>query len=357
MKIAILSCNQFAVAGGAERLIFDMSRALGADIVAPFFSDELIRNYGGDNGVHLIPLNKTLPGEPFRQVAGMKIFSQSSLDYDFFICTDDMSLRYLRHNVPHFYYVLTPRRAMYDMYYPFLDDYGPLNRIGYVGALNMFKFFDRRFVRKHVEHIACISHTVRTRICKIYERNAEVIYPPVHTNDYVNRPSEGFWLSVGRVDKWKRIPLQVEAFRNMPEKTLLVAGHIYPRLKMVVEHAPSNVKFIGTCDDTRLRDLYSRCEGFITTAIDEDFGITPLEAMASGKPVVATKEGGYLETVADGYTGILTSPDTISICDAVRKISEDPSVYSRACIRRSALFDYSVFEKTMKNYLSSCIEE
>ncbi|HTY15730.1 MAG TPA: glycosyltransferase [Methanoregulaceae archaeon] len=357
MKIAILSCNQFSVAGGAERLIFDMSRALRADVIAPSFGDEVIKNYQGNDSAGLVSLDKKLPNEPLRQISGMRLFSKIDLDYDFFICTDDMSLRYLRHAVPHFYYVLTPRRAMYDMYYPFLEESGALKRLGYFGALNAFKFFDRRFVRNHVQNIACISHTVRTRICKIYGRNAAVIYPPVHVEQYANRPSEGFWLSVGRVDKWKRIPLQVEAFRKMPDKKLFIAGHIYPRLREVANNAPSNVVFLGTCDETRLLDLYSRCEGFITTAIDEDFGITPVEAMASGKPVVATKEGGYLETVVDGFTGILTSPTIDAICTAVKKVSEDPSIYTRACLERSQCFDFQLFRRTLKEYLLSCAQE
>jgi hypothetical protein len=108
-----------------------------------------------------------------------------------------MALRYLVHDIPHFYYVLTPRRAMYDMYYPFLEECAIISRIGYYGALNVLKFFDRRFVNYHVRNIACISPTVRTRIYKVYQRDSGVIYPPVHVENYSNKPSEGFWLSVG----------------------------------------------------------------------------------------------------------------------------------------------------------------
>jgi glycosyltransferase involved in cell wall biosynthesis len=149
----------------------------------------------------------------------------------------------------------------------------------------------------------------------------------------------------------------VEAFRQMPEKTLLIAGHIYPKFEHVVDTAPPNVKFLGTCEEPRLIDLYSRCEGFITTAIDEDFGITPVEAMASGKPVVATKEGGYLETVADGYSGILTSPDVKSLCNAVRQVSANPVAFTDECLKRARLFDYSAFKATASEYLDSCIKE
>jgi len=356
MKIGILTVSDFSVRGGAERLIIDLSRAIDADIVVPSFDGEIVRSFDKTGELKFVSMGKRLPREPMRQTAGMRLFKHASLDYDFVICIEDASLRYLVHRTPHLYYMLTPRRAMYDMYYPFLASQQGIKKIGYLGGLNLFKYFDRRFVRKYVENIACISHTVRNRIYKTYLKDAEVIYPPVHVDNYCCKPSEGYWLSVGRVDKWKRIPLQVEAFRKMPDKTLLVAGHIYDELRPIVENAPENVKFLGPCEESRLTDLYARCEGFLTTAIDEDFGITPLEAMASGKPVVATKEGGYLETVADGYTGILTSPDVASIVAAIREISDDPMAYTDECLNRAKKFDYPVFEYNMKRHVSHCFE-
>jgi glycosyltransferase involved in cell wall biosynthesis len=357
MKIGILACDDFSVRGGAERLIIDISNALGADIIVPSFNEDVVRTYDESIERKFVSLGKKLPPEPRRQLAGMKLFKHTSIDYDFVICIDDMSLRYLVHQTPHVYYMLTPRRALYDMYYPFLHESGIIGKIGYFGALNFFKYFDQRFVGKYVKDIACISHTVRNRIYKVYLRDAGVIYPPVHINNYCRKPSEGYWLSVGRVDKWKRIPLQVEAFRQMPDKTLLVVGQIYPALLSVVNNAPDNVKFLGPCEELRLNDLYARCEGFITTAIDEDFGITPLEAMASGKPVVATKEGGYLETVADGYTGILTSPDVGSIVTAIHEISKGHTKYGDECMKQAMKFDYSVFKKQIIQYVKNSIEQ
>jgi glycosyltransferase involved in cell wall biosynthesis len=282
------------------------------------------------------------------------LYKGLSLDYDLVICTDDMAVRYLVNEVPHIYYMLTPRRALYDMYYPVLEQYGPLKRIGYWGALNIAKSMDRRFVRHHVKHFACISHTVRNRIFKVYQREAEVIYPCVHTGRYRWSPGEGYWLSAGRVDKWKRVELQVEAFRRMPERTLLIAGSIYPAYRDMVSCAPPNVRFLGNVDEEGLIDLYARSEGFLTTAIDEDFGITPVEAMASGKPVIATKEGGYLETVIEGYTGLLISPDVDAIRQAVEEVSADPVRYREACQNRARMFDYRIFRDSLKDLVEMC---
>jgi glycosyltransferase involved in cell wall biosynthesis len=356
MKIGILSCDQFSVLGGAEKHIMDMARALDAEIIVPDFQEEVIKTYDPERSIRLLSLNHPLPAEPWFQLAGKHLYKKVSLDYDFVICTDDMAIRYLVRDVPHVYYMLTPRRALYDMYYPALEQYGALKRIGYWAALNVAKSMDRRFVRDHVKHITCISHTVRNRIYKVYQREAGVIYPCIHTSHYRWSPGEGYWLSAGRVDKWKRIELQVEAFRRMPERTLLVAGTIYPAYRDLVQQAPRNVRFLGNVSERELIDLYARSEGFLTTAIDEDFGITPVEAMASGKPVVATKEGGYLETVLDGQTGLLISPDADAIRHAVEEISKDPVRYREACQKRAQLFDYRVFKESLQDMVRRCLE-
>lgn len=343
MKTAVLSCNDFVVLGGAERHILDLATALDADIVCPRYDPEIIRNYDPAGKIRIISLGKALPPEPRRQFEGMRLFKHLDIGYDFVICMDDMAVRYLVHDIPHLYYVLSPRRAFYDMYYPTLETYHGVHRWFYWGVLNTFKAVDRRFVRKHVRNFAANSHNVRNRIYKTYLRDASVLYAPVHTNRYRYEPSEGYWLSVGRVDKWKRVELQVEAFRQMPEKKLIVAGPVYPAYSWLRESAPPNVTFLGPVGEDRLIDLYSRCEGFITTAIDEDFGLTPVEAMASGKPVVAAKEGGYMETVIDGHTGLLVSPILPEIIHAVRMVGADPDKYRDECLRQARRFDFEVF--------------
>ena len=97
--------------------------------------------------------------------------------------------------------------------------------------------------------------------------------------------------------------------------------------------------------------LYANCKGFITTAIDEDFGMTPIEAMASGKAVVAINSGGYLETVINNSTGILVSEDINEIINAVRIISKNPSIFKEKCMRQAKKFDVDTFLTQMKNEL------
>lgn len=356
MKVGILSGSDFSVTGGAERLIVDLARALGAEVVVPSFSEDIVSRYDPGRIVPFRSLDCTLPAEPLRQVIGMRLFRKISLDYDFVICIDDMAVRYLARHVPHLYYMLTPRRALYDMYYCFLAERSLPEKAVYVPGLALARYMDRRFVRKHVRNIACISHTVRNRIQKVYQRDARVLYPPVHADRFFWEPPEGYWLSLGRVDKWKRVELQVEAFRMMPEKRLVVVGRVYPGYEQLVRNAPENVEFKHVQGEEEMRTLYSRCEGFITTAIDEDFGITPVEAMASGKPVVAVREGGYQETVLDGPCGRLVAPVPREICTAVREVGERSRDFRDACQWRAALFDYPVFAARARELIRECIE-
>ncbi len=96
-----------------------------------------------------------------------------------------------------------------------------------------------------------------------------------------------------------------------------------------------------------LQDLYARCRGLICTALDEDYGLTPLEAMASGKPVVATDEGGFRETVTPG-TGLLVPANTEALILALQTIGKDPSAYKNACEARAKEFDNVRFGQLLK---------
>ena len=137
----------------------------------------------------------------------------------------------------------------------------------------------------------------------------------------------------------------------MPDKKLKIAGRIYPSYEALVKSAPPNVEFLGTVTDNDLTSLYGNCRGFLTTAIDEDYGLTPLEAMACGKPVVAAKEGGYLETVVDEHTGLLVAPDPFSIREAVCFIDKNPEFYAEASRLQAARFDYKLFKEQLSTYV------
>ena len=112
---------------------------------------------------------------------------------------------------------------------------------------------------------------------------------------------------------------------------------------------PKNVEILSWVDNKTLINLYANCKGFITTSKDEDFGMTPVEAMASGKPVIAPNEGGYKETVIDGITGkLINNIHVDKLVQAIKEIGKNPKKYKNACLKQAKKFDTSIFIKKIK---------
>ena len=119
-------------------------------------------------------------------------------------------------------------------------------------------------------------------------------------------------------------------------------------MKKIKLNVPKNVEIRSSVTETELIDLYANCRGLITTAMDEDFGMTPVEAMASGKPVIAVNEGGYLESVIDRKTGVLIDPHIGNIIEAIHIISHNPEKYRKKCEEQARKFDKSIFIEKIK---------
>jgi len=168
-----------------------------------------------------------------------------------------------------------------------------------------------------------------------------------------------YWLSVNRLINHKRVDLQLKAFSKIPNERLVVVG-CYEKAKHFVEYTsyinkikPSNVKIVKDLSSDELIELYSECKGFIATSKDEDFGMNIVEAMASGKPVIAVNEGGYKETVIDKVTGRLINADEDSLINAIKEINLCPESYKERCIKRVKMFDTKIFVDKIKNEIKS----
>ena len=138
----------------------------------------------------------------------------------------------------------------------------------------------------------------------------------------------------------------------MPEEKLIIVGSYekgagqFEAYKNSIEKIkPNNVEIINWVEDDELKNLYSECKGFIATSLDEDFGMNAVEAMASGKPVIVPKDGGYKESVINGVTGILVDDikNENKIIEAIKIIDENPEKYRDACISQAKQFDQKIF--------------
>lgn len=151
--------------------------------------------------------------------------------------------------------------------------------------------------------IVANSQTVRKRLKDYLGLEAEVIYPPCDTGRFCWLGQSDFYLSTARLDPLKRVDLVVEAFLRMPEKRLVVVSGGSEADKIRKQAAGAvNIRVLGWVDENRLRELMGTCIATIYIPRDEDFGMSPVESMAAGKPVIGVQEGGLLETVGDENT-------------------------------------------------------
>jgi glycosyltransferase involved in cell wall biosynthesis len=340
--------------GGGEKLMLTLAREIGADLAALDVNPEVVDAMGfGD--VKVIGFGKTNKTPPIKQVsASIKHWmSDFRKEYDFFIYSGNWSRYSAKNHHPNLWYCHTPVRAFYLDGEKIRERLKSYERILFDIWTGLHMRADKHLI-KDVDRIIANSQNTRARIKKAYGVDSKVIYPGVDTKKYSHIEDGDFWLSVNRLYPEKRVHLQAEAFRKMPDEKLIVVGaclagdHSSQYSQKLMREKPDNVQFLGRIAEDELIDLYGRCRGFICTAEDEDFGMTPVEAMSSGKPVIATREGGYLETVIDGETGVFIEPTEESLIEAVKQM-KNPQDYRMACLRRAKWFDVGVFAKAMRS--------
>jgi glycosyltransferase involved in cell wall biosynthesis len=145
-----------------------------------------------------------------------------------------------------------------------------------------------------VDSFVANSENVRRRILQTYRREAEVIYPPVDVEKFYYKQPDDYFLIVSELAAYKRLDTAVKAFTESGRRLRIVGtGPEYASLRRV---AGSNIEFCGWVPDEQLRELYSRCRALVFPGV-EDFGIAAVEALASGKPVIAVRDGGVIESV------------------------------------------------------------
>ena len=206
----------------------------------------------------------------------------------------------------------------------------------------------------NVDFFIANSNHIAEKIKRIYNRDAEVIYPPVDVDQFeIGKSKEDCYLIVSRLVQYKRVDLVVEAFNLMPDKKLIVIGDGPEKEKIKREAAP-NIEFIGYQSGDKLKEYMQKAKAFVFAA-EEDFGITVVEAMACGTPVIALNYGGTSESVLHGRTGILFGKQTKeSLISAVRNFENSPASFNPEVIRNhSNKFSRKIFEDSIKNYIDS----
>jgi glycosyltransferase involved in cell wall biosynthesis len=253
----------------------------------------------------------------------------------------------------HICYCLTPTRFVWNF-----DEYVEREQVRGVARrlvrpfLGWLQQWEQR-VAERIDAFVAISDEVQWRIQRIYGRSSTVIHPPVDTSRFA--PAEdhdSYFLIVSRLVPYKRIDLAVQAFTDLG-LPLWIGGEGRDRARLEALAGP-NVRFLGRVPDGELGALLAGCRAFVFPGL-EDFGITPVEAMAAGRPVIAYAGGGALDTVEEGVTGMFFhEPNPESLADAVRRFDE--SAFNPVTIRTHAeQFDVGEFRKRLEAFVEEQI--
>lgn len=214
-----------------------------------------------------------------------------------------------------------------------------------------------RVAADRVDYFIGNSKYIARRIKKYYQRDAEVIYPPVDIDQFKTVESKkvkDYYLFVSRLVGYKKCDLVIEAFNELGLPLKIIGSG--PDKKILQKKAKSNIEFLGFLSDAELVKYYSEAKAFVFAA-EEDFGIVPVEAMASGRPVIAFGRGGATETVVEGVTGTFFDKQTKeSLMTAVKRFN--PCDYDPSKIRfQVEKFSQERFKRELKSYIEKCLSD
>lgn len=219
------------------------------------------------------------------------------------------------------------------------------------GYLRFLKFYDK-ISAKRVDFWVAGSKNAQNRIKSVYGSDAKVVYPFVDTKRFTGiEPFDGgYFLVISRLNGYKRVDLALKAAHRLKMPLKVVGAG--PEMQSLKNISYPEAEFLGPVDEETLTMLLSGCTALIVAA-EEDFGLTPLEAQALGKPVVAFGKGGALESVVDGITGYLFPEQTVeSLIEALQKLIKNG--YNREkCLEAASRFNREVFSKNFTNFINS----
>jgi len=221
----------------------------------------------------------------------------------------------------HVCYCHTPMRYIWNMYHDYRNSAGRLTRMMMPSLAHYLRMWDVTSAAR-VDSFVANSATVARRIQRYYGADSTVIHPPVDTTAFsIAAPSElaDYYLMAGELVSYKRPDLAVRAFNDLKWKLIVIGGgEMLDELRRI---AGPTVTVMGSQPFDVLKEHYARCRALIFPG-EEDFGMVPVEAMASGRPVVAFGRGGATETVADGTSGVFFAEQTVdAISAAVERVT------------------------------------
>jgi len=253
----------------------------------------------------------------------------------------------------HISYIHHPPRNLYG--YPTGSPPNGLIKLYGVVVNPFLRMYDFSTAQR-VDYLIANSKETQSRIKKFYRRESTVIYPPIDLSNIRHQASskkDSYYLSVGRLTYAKQIDVAIKACNELKIPLKVVGtGKEETYLHSI---AGSTIEFTGAVSDEELNTLYANARALIFCALQEDFGMVPVEAMAHGTPVIALQQGGVVETVLYGKTGVFFDEVTVSsVVTAIQKFNTlNYSELSRQSIKQAAKFSKPVFLRSMQDFVDT----
>lgn len=349
--------DYFAIRGGGERLVLELANGLCGNVLTAYRTSESYSLEAFPESMITLDIASAMRRRGLGALAMAVAFARNRskvANYETRVFSGTCAPFAAPKKTPgrrNILYCHTPPRVLYDKRAYHLERASFPRSLATVTFGEAFRVaYERQISRMDI--IVANSRTVQERIRRFLGRDSVVVYPPCDTNKFRWIEQGDFYLSTARLAELKRIEIIIDAFKRLPGKRLVVAsgGELEQVLRARAEGA-GNIIFTGWIDDAALVNLVGRAIATIYVPFDEDFGMSPVESMAAGKPVIGVAEGGLLETVVDGETGILLSSGFTSsdLVNAVNLLDKKLARSMRsACEARSSLFSREHFHDGMR---------
>lgn len=357
MKIALVH-DWLNNVGGAERVLIELHQIFPkAPVYALFYNKKFVEKFLPKAEIRTSSLQK-IPfiTKLYRYLFFLMPSAIESFDLSDFDVVISSSVIFskglvLKPKTRHICYCYSPTRFLWDRHSEYENQgiFATLSR-------HLLRVWDRQ-ASDRVDEFVAISKNVQSRIKKYYGKESKIIYPPtcITTRGVVMPKSVdnlGYYLIVSRLFPHKNIDIAIDAFNKLGFRLVIIGDG--PEKNNLKQIASKNIEIIGYQKDSEVINYYQNCKAFIMPQ-EEDFGLTPVEAMSFGKPVLALRKGGALETVAEGTTGeFFDDPIPEAIADGIRRLNENYSNYNPTTIQKWAeKFSKEKFKKEIIDLVSN----